>query len=404
MQFLDAFKNLPQEIILPEELAHRYFTFHNSKYKYFLPDDDYSFRLFYDIYRTYHAVLEISRYRNNVDYEESLLLYKILVLFGKDNIENTLASFDNFQHQYTLKGDDINTFLYNNYYNIDLPICTEYAKPYYNFLAWKAKLPEFGYKVLEHFTDLSKIEKHLGKIPDTYQEFEEALPKALYKRAGEDLGAAKILVTLGAQEINFNIALDRQKQGKYTSSDANFPNIVIDIAEEARKKWKPQPKTDGTGVEFRLENGYTHDIKENLDEFNNKYYIKLPASDPRYNILRDFPFNNLVHPSSPESYSTYILIKTRGDATFDPSMDWDELTSGKYELLDIFSLYNGPNGNTYIARPHIGENESYANYLIMDKILEIMPNLDLIMEAWDFDYGPLTSFSKTYVSRIKKIK
>lgn len=386
--FSEIFQTLQDHPPINLDKDKEFYTKLNNDYKYFLPENEKAYNQFLDCYKT------CSSFANNhskhyespqfhepyADNHNSFLAaanaYKLLVLFGRSEIQQTLQLYDQFLDKY--EGDvygrfenvPVETRMLSN---ISLPRCIEYNKPHYSLNEWKEKLQEFGFDMLHYISHLSRIEQHLSKVPETVKEFKETLPVGLYRRYDENPALAKLANIYKIPESTFNLILETSLNAKYPIVDhQTLPDIVLNMSEEFVKL-----KT--TNLKFNGKGPYTYDISvdSNFDLYENTYFVKLPETDLRSSLFRAM-FDEQIGALQ----SLYVIIKKNTEKSFDPyNINWDNLEQDGHQIIRTHNFYVSSNGQLFIDIECFQEAKgNYCEDIIGAKLLEFFPDLEVILE------------------------
>lgn len=331
MTLLEAYQKegLPRSA-LSEVEAKRYFDHLNDDYKYFAKEND-KFPLFYGVYQGIVKYLKA----NPIDHPEllpkaSLTLgaYKLLVYFGSDSIEGILEGVDSFVQDHGSVSEP--RYKYTGFVlRLDLPRSIDFEKPVFDLDSWRGKIFEFGYDLFENAMHLSKIEQHLGRVPEKKAEFVSTLPVALYNRASEDMELARVAQIHGQDENSFNIALDyRHGKTPKCRDKEPLPDVSIDLS-IALPALNEQIKAKSN---FLDPQGFINDPER---QCNNQYIVRLPKDNVRYSLAHEKGYNLL---KGGISESIYVRVKAKDD--FDPtSIDWENFDRDGHEILDAYRIF-----------------------------------------------------------------
>ena len=147
-----------------------------GKYKYFRPDDLNSKVLFEEIYKLcQHMLKEKEHYSGPKSHEYA---YKIMVYFGRENIQTTIEALDHFIDRHLALSNQPIIDCFNKF---TLPKCPEFAQPNYNLPEWKTHIQDFGWDVIRYTKLLGKIEERNNDlVPLDSKIFKESLLKTIY--------------------------------------------------------------------------------------------------------------------------------------------------------------------------------------------------------------------------------
>lgn len=387
MSFLKKYRSLEGRELVTELDARRHFAFFNEKYKYFAQGDELSFSQFFQISRVILADQVDTQplyYDRKTAHNICEKAYKLLIFFGDKDIESTLGRFDTFQERNEALIKDYPSRSYGLFAPWkEVPVCFDYAHPPFDLEAWKKQLIDFGPEVVGEATYLARIETHLGRVPDTKEEFSKELPLIMYNRAGENSKMAQLALKYKLDEEEFNFALSNH--GKVCLVDhPELPDIVIDLSSKVPEYFDIKDGEDGSTLELkpRGEDSVYSPYPLPSDTYDRKYIVKLPSSDPRYSLMCSQFFKAIPGYVEPKTHSIYVLVESCSDKFFDPhNIDWDNLDRDNHQILLFAFLSQGPSGEIYFksseTSPMIPNDFIYR--IFGNELAKILPNMEVLI-------------------------
>jgi hypothetical protein len=432
IKFSELLKTKGSSMPLNIAQAQKFFQALNNEYKYFMPDNTQHFEQFAEIFKIcnyfarHHSDYYNQLANNYNDFLTAKNAYKMLILFGKATLDDTLNTFDQFiQKHYD---EDI---LYGSYdvpvetnvlIKIDLLRCSEYGRPPYNLEGWRALLEELGSEITENMDCLSMVESFCDGVPQNADQFYQAMIPAQYTRYRENPELAKLASKYEILEIGFNRALANMKSNSHVKTEVS-QRIALDMAAEFAKL----PAAKQSHDYYRVKK----DGRANLgSDMESAYFIELPKDNIRYNLFS-------ANPNDDISELLCVMISKNPEKDLDlQNIDWDNLDSDGHEIVSSYSFYRGP-GNILFVDHHFfqnihGEHGWSFSKIIGRHILERFPGAEVVIDVnnrgdkgasfWPFynygldekshgyfdmvivlpsSYVQLKSLEQEYISRIK---